>query len=47
MKEWEKKWHEQKKRRDKAIYILGKDEIPPDNKVDTVEYWRELINSIE
>lgn len=47
MKEWEKKWHEQKITRDKAIHIFGKDEIPPDNKVDTVEYWRELINSIE
>lgn len=47
VKEWEKKWDEQKITRDKAIYILGKDEIPPDNKVDTVEYWTELINSIE
>ena len=47
VKEWEKKWGEQKITRDKAIYILGKDEIPPDNKVDTVEYWTELINSIE
>lgn len=47
VKEWEKKWGEQKITRDKAIYILGKDEIPPDNKVDTVEYWKELINSIE
>lgn len=47
MKEWEKKWGEQKITRDKAIHIFGKDEIPPDNKVDTVEYWRELINSIE
>ena len=47
VKEWEKKWDEQKITRDKAIHIFGKDEIPPDNKVDTVEYWTELINSIE
>lgn len=47
MEEWEKKWHEQKISRGEYVHIFGKDEIPPDNKVDTVEYWRELINSIE